>query len=205
MTRIEKSDAQLDAEAEAPQLGLRWLIVDLRRAMRNETPERLHNEHTSKTPGDELDAKGWTAYPDEGGVGLPFSARMHRYLGTNSGRSSKHPWDLGPNPMFRPAMASIVDTSEWCHARHTSHQIPGSTRSLCAQLIFEVGYLGQEPEDVAWLHDLPLEQTESMLVGALRHARTKRIDDEQRLSREPGSETPLPELSVIRARRRNAA
>ena len=198
MTRIDKSDAQLDAEATAPEIPLRWLIIDLRRALQMETPERIHQQHTSKTPDDELDAKGWAAFPDEGGVGLPFSSRMHRYLRTNAGPSPKHPWDRGPDARVRPAMASIVEVSGWCHARHTSHQLPGSTRSLCSQMVFEVAYLGQEPDFVAWRLDLPLEQVEEMLHAALRKAREWRIDAETKLSREPGTVEPLPERRPFR-------
>ena len=42
MTRIDRSPEQLDAEADARELGLRWLIVDIRKAFRYETPDRLH-------------------------------------------------------------------------------------------------------------------------------------------------------------------
>ena len=185
---LEKSEAQLDAEADARELGLRWLIVDLRKAFHYETPDRIHQQHTSKTPGDELDSKGWTAYPDEGGVGLPFSSRMHRYMRTNSQR-----WDRGPDPSVRPAMASIQNESERCHARHTSHLRPGFTRSLCAEMMYQVAVYGQEPQDLAWRYDLELEQVEHMLLDALRHARSWRDDIEQRLSRQAGTEEPMPE------------
>ena len=198
MTRIDKSEAQLDAEADARDAGLRWYIIDLRRALLAETPSRVHQQHTSKTADDEIDAKGWTAYPDEGGIGLPFSSAMHRYLRTNAGRSGKHRWDLGPDPRARPAMASIQEVSEWCHPRHTSHLRPGFARSLCAQMVFEVAYIGQEPEDVAWAKDMELEQVEKMLLAALRHAYLWREDITARLSREPGTETPLPERHPYR-------
>lgn len=200
MTVLRKSDAQLDAEAEALILrggiiDLRWLIIDLRRAFLygDDVPDRIHQRYTSKSPDDEVDAKGWPMDTDEGGVGLPFSAKMHRYLRTNAGRSSSHQWDTGPDPRMRPAMASIADYSERCHARHTSHVRPGYSRSLCAEMLFQVGYLGQEPDDLAWLHGLPLEQVEKMLAEGLRHAREWRIDAEQRLSRQPGTIAPMPE------------
>jgi hypothetical protein len=200
MTSIDKSPEQLDAEATAPAVGLRWLIVDLRRAFRYEIPDRIHQQHTSKSPDDETDAKGWAAYPDEGGVGLPFSARMHRYLRTNAGPSKTHRWDMGPDPKVRPAMAAVVNASERCHARHTNHLRPGYTRSLCAEMMLQVGYLGQEPKDIAWHFDLPLEQVEKMLTETLRHAYSWRYDTEQRLSRIPGNEEPIPERArVMRA------
>jgi hypothetical protein len=198
----DQSEAQLDAQAAAPQLAtaveLRIRLSELRLALYRETPDRVHQQHTSKTPDDEVDAKGWALSPDEGGVGLPFSARFHRYLRTNAGRHQRK-WDLGPDPRSRPAMASIVEVSEWCSPRHTSHLRPYHVRSLCSQMVLEAAYLGQEPRDVAWLHGLELEQTERMLVAALRHAYEWRSDIEARLSREPGTEAPLPE------RRRPAA
>ncbi len=200
MTR-GRSDAQLDAEAAVPEYGLRWLIIDLRRAFMygDDVPDRIHQRYTSKAPDDEVDAKGWPLDTDEGGVGLPFHSKMHRYLRTNAGRSSTHQWDTGPDPRVRPAMASIQEMSERCHINHTSHARPGHSRSLCAQLLFEVGYLGQEPEDLTWIHGLPLEQVERMLSGALRYARSWRIDTEQRLSRQPGTLAPLPERHGMRA------
>ncbi len=164
----------------------------------DDVPERIHQRYTSKSPGDELDAKGWPMDSDEGGVGLPFSAKMHRFLRTNAGRASTHQWDTGPDPRMRPAMASIQEMSERCHINHTSHARPGETRSLCAQMLFQVGYLGQEPDDLAWIHGLSLEQVERMLSGALRYARNWRIDAEQRLSRQPGTIAPLPERHGIR-------
>lgn len=193
------SDSTLDALASAPKLGLRWLIVDLRRAFRYETPDRIHQRHTSKSPDDELDAKGWPTDADEGGVGLPFSAKMHRYLRTNAGPSATHAWDCGPDPRVRPAMASIQEISERCHARHTSHLRPGYSRSLCAEMAWQVGYLGQEPRDVAWHLHLPLEQMEKMLTESLRHAHSWRMDTEQRLSRIAGTEAPMPERRRVGA------
>lgn len=195
MTRIDLSPEQLDALAAAPEYGLRWLIIDLRRAFlyTDDMPDRLHQRYTSKAADDELDSKGWPLYTDEGGVGLPFSADMHRYLRTNAGRSSTHQWDTGPDPRTRPAMASIQDYSERCHARHYSHSRPGKVRSLCAEMLFQVGYLGQEPEDLVWLHGLPLDRVEKMLTDGLRHARGWRIDAEQRLSRQAGTMAPMPE------------
>lgn len=197
MTRIDKSPEQWTAEAAARDAGLRWYIVDLRRALSSETPSRVHQQHTSKTSGDELDSKGWAAYPDEGGIGLPFSSRMHRYLRTNAGRHQKR-WDTGPDPRTRPAMASIYAVSDWCHSSHTSHLRPGYTLSLCAEMISQVGRLGQEPADLAWHFDLDQSRVEHMLLGALRKAYQWRVDVEARLSREPGNEEPLPERRPYR-------
>lgn len=199
MSRIEKSDAQLDAEASEPTPEekaalLRWYIIDLRQAFHYEIPGRLHQTSTSAMGSDELDERGWPKDTDEGGVGPPFSSPMHRYLQTNAGPSDKHPWDTGPNPRVRPAMASIQNESERCHAKHgENHYRPGYRRSLCAEMMFLVGAFGQEPEDLAWYFDLSLEKVESLLFGALRHARQWREDTEQKLSRVVGTEEPLPE------------
>lgn len=197
MTRIEKSEAQLDAEAGAVEYSLRWHIIDLRRALMMETPSRLHQRSTSTNSGDELDDKGWPKDADEGGVGVPFSAAMHVYLQTSAGRSEKHPWDLGPNPRNRPAQASIQNESERCHACHTSHLRPGYTLSLCAEMMSQVGRLGQEPTDLAWHFGLPLAQVEKMLLETLKHARNWREGETQRLSRMVGAEEPLPERRPI--------
>lgn len=208
MTRRELSDAQLDAIADerkrcpwcrrVGEAHLREGIHDLRLALYREHPDRIHTTHTSKTPDDELDARGWPKDADEGGIGLPFSSRMHRYLRTNAGRSSKHRWDLGPDPRSRPGMASIYAVSEWCHCSHTSHLRPGYTLSLCAEMLAQIGRLGQEPADLAWHFDLELARVEHMLLGALRKAYQWRVDAEARLSREPGTEEPLPERRPYR-------
>jgi hypothetical protein len=190
MTRIEKSDAQLDAEAVG--MALRPLILELRRAFWYEIRSGLHQRQTSTSLGDELDAKGWPKDTDEGGVGPPYSAWMHRYLRSNAGPSRKG-WDRGPDPRVRPAMESVYVASEWCHAVHDSHKRPGYSLSLCGTLLFQVAYIGQEPEDLVWHFDLPLPDVEKLLLHALRRARNHRIDSEARLSREPGNEAPLPE------------
>jgi hypothetical protein len=196
MTRPRKSDAQLDAEAV--QVGLRQLIGELRRAMWYEIRPQLHQRQTSTSLSDELDAKGWPKDADEGGVGPPYSAWMHLYLRTNAGPSTGKVWDRGPDPRVRPAMDSIYAASEWCHAVHTDHQRPGYTLSLCAEMLSQVARFGQEPEDLAWHFDLPLEEVSNMLLHALRRARSHRIDSEARLSRQPGTEAPIPERRPYR-------
>ena len=53
------------------------LIAEARAELRAETPVRIHTGHAPKL----VDADGVTShYPDEGGVGLPFTAQMHRLL-----------------------------------------------------------------------------------------------------------------------------
>lgn len=192
---IRRSDSQLDAEAVAP--ALRPLILELRRAFHYEIQPGLHQRQTS-TSLDELDARGWPKDTDEGGVGPPFSGWLHRYLRTGAGPSSKKVWDRGPDPRVRPAMESIYVASEWCHSVHTDHQRPGYTLSLCGEMLSQCARFGQEPADLAWHFDLDVADVEKMLLHALRRARTHRIDSEARLSREPGSEAPLPERRPYR-------
>jgi len=191
MTRIAYSDSTLDALAAGRDVGLRWLITDLRRALWYENPKNMTARQTSQSSG-ELDERGWPLDTDEGGLGPPMAADLHRFLGTSKGTHQRN-WDFGPDPRRRPAMASIVDYSARCHARHTSHVRPGDSLSLCARMMFEVAYLGQEPDDMVWLHGLDLEQVERMLLEGFRHARLWREDTTQRLSREPGREEPIPE------------
>jgi hypothetical protein len=202
VTNVPKSDSQLDAEAVEPTEAqkaalLRWYIVDLRRAFHYETPSRLHQQSTSAMGGDEVDERGWPKDADEGGIGPPFSSMWHRFLRTNAGPSAKHQWDTGPNPRVRPAMASVQNESERCHARHVTHRRPGYTRGLCAELMFQAGYLGQEPDDLAWHFDLSLEGVSALLLDALKHARLWRVGTEIRLTREPGHVAPLPERKRV--------
>lgn len=157
---------------------LRAMILDLRAAIRSEVPDRIHAGSTPKLLND--DGTTDRRAVDEPGVGLPFTSRMHRYVGHWSHWGSS-----------RLGTLSIMEVSEWCHARHTDHSIPGSTRSLCAQLLHEVGLLGQEPEDLAWLHQLAIEQVESMLAAAMRHASEWRNGQERR-SKGPRFDGPDP-------------
>lgn len=146
---------------------LQSMILDLRAAIRSEIPDRLHTSHTPKLLNDDGTTDRNNA--DEGGIGLPLTSKMHRFIGhwSHWGQS-------------RLGTLSIMEVSDHCNARHTDHRIPGSTRSLCAQMLHEVGMLGQEPQDVAWIHALPLEQVERMLTRALRHAADWRSRQEHR-------------------------
>jgi len=148
-------------------MTLTELIIELRAEIRAEVPERLHTSHVPKLLNDDGTTDRGNA--DEGGLGLPLTARMHRFIGHWSHWGSS-----------RLGTLSIMEVSDWCHARHTGHSRLGSDRSLCAQMVYESAHLGQEPSDVAWLHDLPLEQTETMLLAALHHARDWRLGQEQR-------------------------
>jgi hypothetical protein len=70
--------------------------------------------------------------------------------------------------------------------------------SLCGELMRQTAVYGQEPVDLAWHFDLLLADVESMLLTALRHARTWRLDSEIRLGREPGATAPMPERRPFR-------
>jgi hypothetical protein len=156
------------------------LIRRLRDELRAETPMKLHARAVPVLR--DYDGIPTTAYPDEGGTGLPFSAAMHRYLG--------HPDAWGTS---RLGMSSILEISEACSARHPTHRRPLFTRSLCSELAFQVGYLGQTVDDIAWLHSMSREQVAGLLTWALRHAELWRIERFMRLTREPGHTSPIPE------------
>lgn len=146
---------------------LERMILDLRQVLRDEVPNRLHASATPRLLNDDGTTDRNNA--DEGGLGPPLTAQMHRFIGHWSHWGSS-----------RLGTLSIMDVSDWCHARHTGHSRPGSDRSLCAQMLHEVGLLGQEPSDLAWIYGLPLEQVESMLGSALRHAAEWRMQQERR-------------------------
>lgn len=148
-------------------MSLHDMICDLRLELRGEIPDRMHTSHVPKLLND--DGTTDRSNADQGGLGLPWTAAMHRFIGH---------WSHWGNS--RLGTLSILEVSDWCHARHTSHAIPGSTRSLCAQMLHEVTLLGQEPADVAWIHGLPLYQVTSMLTQALHHAADWRFRQEHR-------------------------
>jgi hypothetical protein len=94
-------------------------------------------------------------------------------------------------------MSSIIEISEACSARHPTHRRPLFTRSLCSELAFQVGYLGQTVDDIAWLHSMSRAQVEGLLTWALRHAELWRIERFMRLTREPGHTSPTPERKRV--------
>jgi len=125
-----------------------------------------------------------------------MTAAMHRYL------SSPDSWGTE-----RLAMLSIIEVSEWCAPKHPPHRRPMFERTVCGQLVYEAAYLGQDLVDLLWLHpELSAEQLEGMLTKALRVAEEWRANKFARWTKEPGTEEPLPERSiVIRANRPSAA
>ena len=166
----------------APSLEV--LIQELRDELRAEVPLRV----TARAVPVLRDHDGIPTRKDadEGGLGPPLSAAMWRYIG--------HPDSWGTT---RLAMSSIIEVSDACAARHPTHRRPMFTRTVCGQLLFQVAYLGQSIEDVAWLHGLERVQVEGLLRWALPHAAAWRRERFIRLTREPGHETPLPERKRV--------
>ena len=169
------------------------LLMRLRMLLHAEAPTQL-NTHAAPILRD-FDGVVDRRYPDEGGVGPPFTAAFHRYL---SGPDS---WGLS-----RLGMLSIIEVSEACASRHPNHRRPMFTRSLCGEFAFNAAYLGQSIEDIVWLTGLSTEQVTGMLTWGLAHAEEWRADKFARWTKVPGAEEPLPERSVvIRANRPHAA
>ena len=160
---------------------LTCLLIRLRLALHSEAPSRLHQ--TAAPVLKDFDGVVDRKYPDEGGVGPPMTAAMHRYL---SGPDS---WGTE-----RLAMLSIIEVSGRCAARHPPHRRPMFTRTICGQLVFEAAYLGQDLADLLWLHpELSADQLAGMLAWGLSHAEEWRADKLARWTKVPGAEEPLPE------------
>jgi hypothetical protein len=160
------------------------LIADLRAELRAETPLRMTARAVPVLRDHEGIATGRDA--DEGGLGPPLTAALHRYLG--------HPDGWGTSRM---GMSSILEISDACCARHPTHRRPLFTRSLCSDLAFKVAYLGQSVEDVAWITGLSRVQVEGLLSWGLQHAAQWRTERFMRLTREPAHVAPLPERKRV--------
>lgn len=174
-------------------MSLRAQILDLRAGVRSEVPERIHASSTPRLLNDDGTTDRKDA--DEQGIGLPLAARMHRYIGHWSHWGTSRLTDL-----------SIMEVSDWCHARHTDHSIPGATRSLCAAALHALSR-GVEPEQLgaqpglASLYAMHPDRRDSMLGQALEHARHWREGQERRSkgARFDGPE-PLPYEPLRRVR-----
>lgn len=131
------------------------LIRDARREYHAETPVRLHTHHASKL----LDADGVTTkYPDEGGIGLPFTAEFHRLLA------------LGER--FSPAFLlreSLDEVRDWCRGQHPEHA-PEGISPLCYSLVYAAVVGSMDPEYIALMRRARYALIESLLEGAMRHA-----------------------------------
>ena len=162
------------------------LLLRLRMVLRAETPGAI-NQHAAPVLRD-WDGVVSARDADEGGVGMPMTAAMHRYL------SGPDAWGLS-----RLGMLSIIEVSERCASRHPPHRRPMFTRTQCGQLLFEAAYLGQELVDLVWLHpELELEQISGMLSWGLAHAEDWRAERFARWTKIPGEAEPMPERRPIR-------
>ena len=158
-------------------------LVRLRLLLHSEAPSQI-NQHAAPVLTDyEPGGRVPTKWPDEGGTGMPMTATMHRYL--------DHPESWG---LTRLGMLSIIEVSEACASKHPVHRRPMFTRTVCAQLIFEAAYLGQNLMDLVWLHpELTYPQLYGQLDWALRHAEDWRATMFARWTKVPGEQEPMPE------------
>lgn len=179
---------------------LACLLMRLRMLLRSEAPTQLHTHAAPVLRDFEGIPERET---DEGGIGLPFTASFHRYL-----EHSDH-WGLS-----RLGMLSIIAVSDWCAGAHPHHRRPLFQSTVCGQLVYEAGKLGQDVADLVWLHKKPTGgmpalsevQITGMLATGLRKAEEWRVDTFSRWTKEPGVDEPLLERSVvIRANRSHAA
>jgi hypothetical protein len=148
----------------APPLYI--LIRTARAELAAETPIQVHTHHAPKL----LDADGVTThYPDEGGIGLPFTAQMHRLL------------SMGEGPRGEFLMrASLIEANDWCGQRHTPHHdLPAW--NLCGWLVDLAIRHHMDPPELAHHVYLPEPTVRSLLVGALTHAADWRASERRRL------------------------
>lgn len=130
-------------------------IAELRREYIGETPIRLHGRGA---PAQGKDPAQWED-GDEGGIGVPFSAAMLKLLGHRDWYGSSF-----------LARESLLEVSDWCNARHPNHRRPGYSLPVCGLLLHLAVRLGQEPQDIVWLTQMPLYSVDSLLRHALEHA-----------------------------------
>jgi len=164
----------------APALSL--LIAVAQAELRWETPIRLHSEHAPKL----LDADGTTThYPDEGGIGLPFTADFHRLLALRERFAADY--------LMRE---SLLEVADWCHAQHPTHVRPGERLPVCGWLA-ESAVIG----DIGWadlcrMSGLTEARMRSTLSTALAHAADWRSGQRDKAGIEwhnPFADETLPE------------
>jgi hypothetical protein len=146
----------------APPLHI--LLTDARAALDAETPTALHTHHAPKL----VDADGATShYPDEGGVGLPFTAAFHRLLAY--GERPRQPDTAVRYSLSR----EVVD---YCSSTHPEHVPPDGGKPLCAQLVYLAVWVHDEfgdnlsPDSISAITGRPPAQIRTLLIGALTHA-----------------------------------
>ena len=138
----------------------RALMLELRALIAAEVPRSIH---ARSVPTDPREAN----YGH--GLGLPYSPPFKRYIGHSDG------WGKS-----RLGTASILEVSEWCDRRHPSHRREG-LRPLCAKLLFDVCYWGQDPDP----------RFDFLLGPALRHALAWREQQSRPRLDEPLANQPL--------------
>lgn len=176
MTRYEKSDAQLDAEASAPT-GELSALIELHRAMWRDDNEvsRLNSRQPPLTRydkddwavGDEPERLGATEeYVIEPGarVGMSMSGNMIRRLSESPG--SHYPWVT--------ALGRLRADCRRLHPHHRSAERPYWRGALCWQVVYLVIVGHKEgplsPENAARV--LRLEEIEPLLRRTLRDIET---------------------------------
>jgi len=154
-----------EAALTAPPLVV--MIAAARSELRAETPLRLHAEHAPKL----LDADGVaTHYPDEGGIGLPFTAGFHRLLALRERFQQEY--------LMRE---SLLEVSNWCHGQHVTHRREAQPTPVCAWLLELAIRLGQDPPHIAWMTGSPEAPIRDLLAQALTYAANWRESERQRL------------------------
>lgn len=139
------------------------MMLELRAMIAAEVPRSIHSRSVPTDPREANYGHG---------MGLPFSPPFKRYIGHADG------WGK-----TRLGTASILEVSDWCSRRHVTHR-SASGRPVCAKLLFDVCYWGQDPDP----------RLEELLGPALRHAALWRKEQMR-----PRLEEPLPNTPLQRA------
>ena len=140
------------------------LIREARAEFAAETPIQINSRHTPKI----LDADGVTShYPDEGGIGLPLTAQMHRLLALRE--------RFTPEFLMRESLLEIAD---WCRSKHPEHDFEGHAKPLCSQLVYAVVIGGMDPK--YGFYAIRPEVVNGLLLAALRYADAWRMEQRAR-------------------------
>lgn len=136
-------------------------VVKARAALEAETPTVLHTHHAPKlTEADDAITK----YPDEGGIGLPFTAALHRVLAYTERQNEK------PHPETIARWAYSVEMVNRCESIHPEHKRPDGGKPLCAQLVYMAVWCNMDPDEIAGATGRDLAKIRTLLIGALEHA-----------------------------------
>ena len=134
-------------------MTLNLMLLWARAEYEAETPLRIHTSHSPKL----IDADGvQSKYPDEGGIGLPFTAEIHRLLALRE-RS-------GSDFLMR---RSIDEVGDWCRSKHPEHVSPATNAALCQALTWMAVVGEVDPPMLARVTVRPEASVRSLLGGAL--------------------------------------